>query len=237
MNQIEPITPTKSIVASTLDAAQSESVMKLRSSGASYRDIRGYLKANKITEFTNQQLAVFFKEYLVTKNDSEIRAQLNNEQRYRRFEQYRRSDFVANIIEKTLQEVDDNDENLELDKKSAAIVNLSKVLLETITKDANVIETKQSNSMVQVNIGDAMKQIENNKSDLKKEMLSSPGYDVKIVEAEPKEDLLQKEINEADRKVARDQQIKDNGHYDILSGQEDLRKPQENPSDHDRNPQ
>lgn len=190
---------TSSVLERELTAEQVKTICDMRSSGHSIADIRGYLTFVTNKTYSSATILTFFKQSLIHKNDSEIRNQIVIGEKLRRLEKYRRSDYVANVIEKTISALDDDFKDLGSKDKINAIVDLSKIMLETISKEAyasaaNGESSSKNAANVQINLNETMNKIAKEKSDIKKDILSSAKYDS---EAKPIDvEMVEPEVND-----------------------------------------
>ena len=182
MSDRQIVKTTRSNIETTLSEDLINTICNMRSSGSSIQEIKRYLYAETEINFSEFKLSNFFKNNQISKGDLLIREQITVSEKLRRLEKYRRSDYVANVIEKTISSIEDDTEDLTSKEKIDAIVNLTKIMLESISKEAYANaahgESSSKNSAnVQINLNDTMKKIEQKKSDLKKQILSSKSYD------------------------------------------------------------
>jgi len=174
---------SEGILEKELTAEQSKTICDMRSSGQSIEDIRSYLVYATTKSYSSTALNTFFKQNLINKNDIELRKQITVGERLRKLEKYRRSDYVANVIEKTISALNDSEfADLRPKDRIQAIVDLSKIMLETISKEAyaaaaNGESGAKTSANVQINLTETMTKIAKEKSDIKKDILSSAKFD------------------------------------------------------------
>ena len=165
-------------------------IYDMRAHGATYADISKYLSEGHNFVTNNDQLVRFFRKYGVEKNEIMLPNEVVKNQMLRRKQMERRIDLVSDIIEKQIIEI--NDSELKPDIKSARIAELCKVMLNTIESDVNSqtdnkYTPKVTNTNVQVNIGDQLKEVAKQKESLKKEILGAnfniKKYETNIVDA------------------------------------------------------
>ncbi len=186
MSNTKELATSTNILEKELTAEQIQTICDMRSTGHSLNEIRDYVYISSNKHYSEHTFSTFFRQNLINKNDFEMRNQLTVHEKLRRLEKYRRSDYVANVIEKTITGLDDEFSDLKSKEKIQAIVDLTKIMLETISKEAyaaaaNGESIGKNSANVQINLNETMSKIAKEKSDLKKDILSSAKY-----ETEPK---------------------------------------------------
>ena len=156
-------------------------LFEFRSSGATYEESLKFVHDKGFEDVTKWHLQAFFRRYGLIKAHKDVDEDPGEKQLARRNEMSRRIDLVSSILENQIIALDKNKDITPV-IKAAKIGELCKVMLETVTKDVTSQQTfdkvdKVTNTNVQVNIGDQLKEVAKKKESLRKQILSA-NYDL-----------------------------------------------------------
>jgi len=152
-------------------------LFEYRTSGATYEESLEFVHEKGFPDVTKWHLQSFFNRYGLIKARKEVDNDPAEKQLARRNEMSRRIDLVSDILERQIVELN-NDTEISPVVKAVKIGELCKVMLETVSKDVVSQQTfdkvdKVTNTNVQVNIGDQLKEVAKKKEGLRKQILSA----------------------------------------------------------------